>query len=388
VTGSFLGGFVRYLQQRTDCPPEFHVHAGLAALSIALGNRVWCDGWARPIYPNIWVVLIAKSGFGKSVPLDMSESLVRMAGLGSSVLPDSFSQEALYTMLGRQPSAIFYLQEFSAFLGSLQRPYNEGSVPWLTKIFDVPDIDTRVLRKETITLCKPCITILGASSPEWFAESYKASLLGGGFLARFLFCPGDEPGAYVGHPGPRDEGTEIRLADHLRRVTALVGRAELSAVWPTFNAWDRGAREHLRRDCPPEFTGMRSRAGMLVLKSAMLFHASVDPTNLVVTLRDLDQAIDFVERCQQRAERYLSEEVARDRHELYRLRILDILRRARGPIAWSLALTNSHLTAREFSEAIATLEQSEQLVIEYGRGKQRRLALPEHIHNRTNGVEH
>src|SRR5713101_3820032 len=82
-------------------------------------------------------------------------------------------------MLSQQPSGIFYLQEFSAFLSSLQRDYNEGSVPWLTKIFDVPEVDTRVLRRETITLRKPCITILGASSPEWFAESYKASLLSG-----------------------------------------------------------------------------------------------------------------------------------------------------------------------------------------------------------------
>ena len=91
----------------------------------------------------------------------------------------------------------------------------------------------------------------------------------------------------------------------------------------------------------------------------MLFHASVDPTNLVVTLRDLDQAIDFVERSQRRAERYLTEEIAHDRHEFYRLRILDMLRRAGGRITWSLALTNSHLTAREFNEAIAAATSAE-----------------------------
>src|SRR5688572_20949822 len=104
MSETFLHAFVRYLQRPTDCPAEFHVHAGMAALSIALGNRVWCDGWARPIYPNLWMVLIASSGFGKSVPLDMSEAVVRIAGLRASVLPDSFSQEALYAMLGRQPS--------------------------------------------------------------------------------------------------------------------------------------------------------------------------------------------------------------------------------------------------------------------------------------------
>jgi len=388
VIDSFLPDFIEYVKRRTDCPTDFHIHAGMAALSVALGNRVWCDGWARPIYPNLWIVVIAQSGFGKSVPLDMSEALVRKAGLEASVLPDSFSQEALFTMLSRRPSGIFYLQEFSAFLGSLQRDYNEGSVPWLTKIFDVPDTDTRVLRKETITLRKPCITILGASSPEWFAQSYKASLLGGGFLARFLFCPSEDAGAYVGHPGPRDEAVETGLADHLRRVAAIAGRADLSAVWNRFNAWDRAVREHLRRNCPPEFTGMRARAGVLVLKAAMLFHVSTDPSNLVVSIGDLDQAIEYVERSQCRAERYLNDEVARDRHELHRLRIVEIVRRSGGRTPWSRALMNSHLTAREFNEALLTLVQTEQVVVENGRGKQRHLVLPEQIVNHTNGVEH
>ena len=207
-------------------------------------------------------------------------------------------------------------------------------------------------------------------------KSYKASLLSGGFLARFLFCPSDQAGAYVGHPGPRDEGLEKGMADHLQRVGTLAGRADLSAVWHGFNTWDRAAREHLRRDCPPEFTGMRSRAGVLVLKAAMLFHVSADPANLVVSTSDLDQAIEYVERCQLRAEKYLNDEVARDRHEAHRLRLLEILRRAGGRTPWSRALMNSHLTAREFGEAVVTLQQTEQLLVEQGRGKQRDLALP------------
>jgi len=379
----FLGGFVTYLKRRTDCPADFHIHAAMAALAAALGNRVWCDGWARAIYPNLWIVILAPSGFGKSVPLDMSEALVRMAGLGPNILPDSFSQEALYTVLSKTPSAIFYLQEFSAFLGALQKDYNQGLVPWLTKIFDVPDVDTRVLMREVVVLKKPCLTMLGASSPDWFAETYRASLLRGGFLARILFCPSVAAGDYVGHPGPRDAGVEAGLADHLRRVAQLAGRADLSSIWAPFNAWDRAARGRLREDCPPEFTGMRSRAGLLVLKAAMLFHASSDPTNLRVTVRDLDNAINYIERCQDLAETYLSQEVASDRHELNRLRLLEIVRRSGGRIPWSKALMNSHLSARDFGEAVLTLEQSERLVVERGTGKQRHLSVSS-VH--TNGT--
>jgi len=58
----FLGEFIAYLKRRTDCPADFHIHAGMAALAAALGNRVWCDGWARAISPNLWIVILAPSG--------------------------------------------------------------------------------------------------------------------------------------------------------------------------------------------------------------------------------------------------------------------------------------------------------------------------------------
>jgi hypothetical protein len=130
---------------------------------------------------------------------------------------------------------------------------------------------------------------------------------------------------------------------------------------------------------------MRSRAGLLVLKTAMLFRVSADPANLVVTLRDLERAIEYVERCQQRAEKFLNDEVTRDRHEVHRLRILEILRRAGGRLLWSRALMNSHLTAREFNEAVLTLQQTEQVLIEPGPAKQRGLVLATHS-TVSNGV--
>src|SRR5262249_22707391 len=76
---SFLDDFVGYLQTRTDAPSDFHVHAGMVALSTAVGNRVWTHGWTRPVYPNLWAVVIAPSGYGKSAPLDMAERVLRKA---------------------------------------------------------------------------------------------------------------------------------------------------------------------------------------------------------------------------------------------------------------------------------------------------------------------
>lgn len=365
MSRGFVGDFTAYLKTRTDCPPAFHAHAALTALAVTLGNRVWCDGWGRPIYPNLWSVVIAPSGYGKSVPLDMGQSVLQQAGLGYAVLPDSFSQEALYDALKAQPTGIFYLQEFASFMGTLRRDYNSAAEQWLTALFDVPEVDKRLTKGGgTVELRRPCISILGASSPDWFAESFRGSSLRGGFLARFLFCPSREPGEYVGHPGPRDQGIEAGLAGHLQAAAELEGKADFSQVWRAFNDWDRCARERLRKDCPPEFSGMRSRAGLLVLKVAMLLHTSADPQSLTITPRDLDHAIRFVERAQGQAEAYLTDEVAHDRDDADRLRLMDIVRRHEGKVQWGPALKASHMSADKFKRAVDTLVQADRLQVQ------------------------
>jgi len=355
---SFVGEFVAYLKTRTDAPPDFHVHGAMVSLAAALGNRVWCDGWARPIYPNIWAVNIAPSGYGKSTTLDMSQSLLQKAGLGGRVLPGAFSQEALTKRLATESNGVWFHQEFSAFLGTLGRDYNAGAMQWLTEIYDVPEEYPRILMKDTFTLQRPCVSMLGASSPDWFAQAYHESALRGGFLARFIFCPSSTPGAYVGHPGPREEGAEAALSWHLKQVGELRGKANLTPILPAFREWDRVARERLRKDCPPEFAGMRSRAGVLVLKAALLFHVSEDASNLELEARDLRNAIKYVEDVHLKAERYLDEEVAHDKKELQRMRIKDILRRGGGHRTWSDTLKLSKMDRFEFKNATETLMDS------------------------------
>lgn len=352
---SFLADFVAYMRSRSDSPPDFFLNGGLVAIAGALGSGVWCDGWSRPIYPNLWVVNIAPSGFGKSVALDMSESLIERAGLSYRKLPNSFSQEGLVRHIAQHSQGVWFLQEFSAFLAGMERSYNEGSQQWLTETFDVPSEQVRILTSERITLYKPCISILGASSPAWFAATYQESALRGGFLARFIFTPSSMSGEYIGHPGPRDDGKEATLAWHLKQCSELSGRFDLSEIVQDFKEWDFAKREALRKDCPPEFAGMRSRAGLLVLKCAMLFHASSDPESLAVTKRDFNNAVAYVEAAHAKAEKFLTEDVALDRKEEQRLKVREVIRRRNGAADYSDALKSVKMDAREFAQAIDTL---------------------------------
>lgn len=370
--GTFAHDFAAYLKTRTDSPPDFHLYGALTALSVALGNRVTIDAFAfRALRPNLWTVILAPSGYGKSAPLDLAETLLRKAGLGNRSLPTSFSQEALADAIKEVPlGGVFFVQEFSAFLGMLSRDYNAGALQWLTDLYDVPEVYDRVVKTGRIHLEQPCFSILGASSPEWFADSFKQNMLRGGFLARFLFCPSRTPGAYVGLPGPRNERIETPLADHLRMVSELRGPAKMDRIRPDFDRWDSTYRARSRMEGSPEFGGMRSRAGALVLKCAVLFHVSHEPAHLEVCPNDLALAVEFVQISLEAAERFLTDEVAHNQHDASRLRLLEMVRRSStGELGWSAALKNSHLSSREFGDAVRTLEDTEQIRVEKRGGK-------------------
>lgn len=372
---SFLGDFAGYLKTRTDCPPDFHYHAGLIALATALGNRVCCHGWTRPIFPNLWSVVIAPSGYGKSAPLDMCERIVAKANLSDLILPGSFSQEALYGVLKEHPVGTFVLQEFSAFLAMLAKEYNAGCAQFLTEVYDCPESIRRLTYKHgEYLILRPCISVLGASSPSWFADSFKAKDLSGGFLARFMFCPSIEAGPAVGSPGEPDDATETGLAMHLRDVAALgnVAKphlADMSAVEAPFDAWDRAQREKLRKDPDPLFSGMRSRAGVMVRKAAMLFAVSRDARRLVVTKKDLEHAINFVDHSHSLAEKFLTEEVAQDADEADRIKIIDILRRHDGRLPWWELLKLSRMRADKCRRAVDTLVQAGRVEFQKAKGQ-------------------
>lgn len=391
----FIETFRHYLKSRTDAPPDFHIHAAMSALAYAMGSKVWCDGRFRNTYPNIWAIIIAPSGYGKSVPLDAAEALIRKAGLKDGILPGDFSTEALIGQLQKSPTSIFLLPEFSAFVSALQKEYNAGSMSWLTDMYDVPPeyVKARMKNGESqlTTIPMPCISILGASSPAWFNSSFKEGMLSGGFLARFLFCPSTDVGEYVGHPGPRDDGIEATLAEHLQMVSKLSGKFDLSKVKTQFDEWDYNWRKNLRHNCLPEFSGMRSRAGTLVHKASMIWHVSAEPTDLIITEEDMDKAIKYVEWSIGKAEKYLTEEVARDKFEDERMKLIEVIARAGGGMTRAKAMMNGHLSAQQMDRAIETLVQTDRLIVETASSKGKDyLSLPEHVPAKTysNGVAH
>lgn len=362
---SFLGDFRSYLMSRTDAPPDFHIHAGMVTLATALGNRVHTYGWTRDVYANLWAVVIAPSGYGKSTSLDMAEKLLHMAALDERILPGSFSYEALLATLKARPVGTFIIQEFGNFVSTLGRDYNAGSRELLAEIYDAPSTVKRITMKGDSVIKQPCLSILGASSPTWLADSIKGRSVEGGFFERIMFCPSTEVGPMVDDPGPPNTGLEATMADHLRRAATLEGHVDFTDVQKRFSDWQRDQRDRTRKQGEQEFGGMLSRAPLLVKKAAMLLKVSRDPSPpLRVKQRDLDQAVEYVSKSQDKAMVFLRERLAFTPEEGERLKIMDCVRRYGGRVEWSVALKASRLSAYKFKNAIETLRESNRLAVE------------------------
>lgn len=370
----FLSDYVGYLKTRTHAPPIFHLHSALVCLSQAIGTSYSARGYGvRPIYANLYVVEIAESGSGKSVPIDMCERMLRQAGL-DTVLPASWSLEALYDALQSKPVSVFLPQEFAAFLAMANREYNNGATQFLTEMFDVQPEWKRYLRPDregrakSITLTNQYVSLLGASSPDWFVGAFKTTDLTGGFFARFIWSPCSVLGARVEEPGDFDYELEATLAGHLRAVhehglsvkSSDIHRpfvVDYGRVKAAFSRFDIDQERRIHRS-PPEFRGMRSRATLMAKKAAMLFMASRDAGAVSIAPEDADRAFHYVTEAQNLAEEFLTNSVPRNKDDEERIRIRALLTANQGEMRWSDLLKRSHLDGRVFTKAIETMTEA------------------------------
>ena len=292
----FLRSYLDYCTDSTDAPPIFHIGVGLAILGAALGNRVRIPSWARQeIYPNLWLVLIAPSGFmRKSASLRLGKNLLRQA-VPKTILPQDWTPEKLATILQDDAAGVLSISEFTRVLAMLQKDYNLGAKEMLTELYDSPAewvVERQKSKKKVIE--NAAISIMAATTLDWLEERVENKDLRGGFLARFLFLPATKRGKRVTKRPGITHTVALKLKDHLVTVAELEGQADTSEVWDGFSDWlDKYERLAESGGMAPELKGMYSRTGTTTLKLALIMQASLRP-QIEITQEAMDRAIAFI----------------------------------------------------------------------------------------------
>ena len=189
--GSFLYHFIEYCNKVTDAPDIFAFAAGLTAISSILQKNVFMKWTGGKLYPNMYILMIMKSGGRKSTVLRVLKQILEHFDTedGSLIYPSDITPEAFYMIAQNRPYGTFFHGEFGGWLKSLERSYNKGFKEFLTDVYD--GFSQKKLIKgpngtgQLYRIDEPAINILSASTIAWISENIKEADRQSGFMQRF-----------------------------------------------------------------------------------------------------------------------------------------------------------------------------------------------------------
>jgi hypothetical protein len=231
-----------------------------------------------------------------------------------------------------KPHGLITYPEFGGFLANCEKQYMQGTKETLTELYDTPPSFSRELRSGSIYVERPCISILGASTLEWFERQLTEADKWSGFLQRFLFST-IETRTKVSLPvcPPLDPILQNSVVKRMADISSLSGARVLSPeATVMYNEWlddngimlDRAPNEQL-------IGSYVQRIEINALKIASLIEASWgDLTE--ISPGAMYHAIGISEYYKRNAFYLLNEGLSFSRVDKLKKRILDFLRKNGG----------------------------------------------------------
>lgn len=341
----------------SEPPTVFHFGCSLTLLGAALKRSVFFDKGYYKVYPNVATVLIAPTGkCRKTSATNVALGLAREVGV--NVLSERVTPEALVTALGGQENAtgLLYAPELAVFLG--RQKYLEGMVPLLTSLFDAPDTwSSTTIARGKLKLANVALSLLGASTLEWFIEALPHAAFTGGFMARLLFIVQEETPRKFALPKRPEGHLWEKLREDLLELVGVKGEVVLDS---SAHAWyEEWYSDHHKRELTDEKSaGYHERKPDHLLRLAFLLRLA-SAQSLQVMVQDFELALSMLDWMESSLPRVFTSVAATSTGATHQ-RILRLLENAGGKMNHSVLLRrNQHImNAREFSIAIDTLKQS------------------------------
>lgn len=261
-----------------ETPKQWIYWSGLATISAVVSPNITIHKGAYKLRPNLYVLLIGRSGLGKGFGPSVSKKLVQMVD-NTRVISGRGSIEGIIKELalvkakenGSIPfkDARGYLCS-GEFASSLYEAKHALTI--LTDLYDAhynPEWVNTLKNSPIETLRFPCLTLLSGANQDMFDLTVDKSHLGGGFVGRTLLINADKrfrsnSMIYADGEEP-DEVNYDRLVCHLKDLSKLSGSMKWSnEAKKVYNDWFYPYRENDTEDK----TGTYDRLNDHVIKVA------------------------------------------------------------------------------------------------------------------------
>ena len=361
----FLSTYTSYAGELTEASPDYHIFVGLATIGSVIGNKVWFPFGSRPIACNTWLILLGESSIDfKSTAFQIAVELLRKLGTQTKqrfVYPEEFSYEALVSSIAKKPDGTLFADEFSTFMATLNRKYNQGAKGLLSTLFQYRGEYERELRGKTFTIKDPAPSLWCVSNYDWFINNLEREDVSGGLIYRFLMIPSVRQGRELPLPPPPDPIKRSLLLNHLFQFSQIKGIGYMKeAAKALHDEWYRKIK--IKAGKGP-FAPFAVRLQSYLIKFAMLLEINATMT-LKISVSSMRGAIGLIDWLYKRMEQIQSDEIVFTPGEKDVLSVKKAIRRHPDQEPTRAELSRlTHLGKWHLDRAIETLLDRKQLTV-------------------------
>ena len=314
----WIESFLEYTDQKGS-PRVFRKWAAITAVGGALERRVLMENDLGEVYPNLYVMLVAPPGVGKSQAIDPVRELWRSVNPGDpnralKVSGDDMTKAGLLDEFENSPkkfaqrspermdeyrSILIAAGEFSTLLSQM----DQGFMASLTKLWDGPPEfkESKRSRGKTEIIVGPVVTLLAGAQPGTLVATLPPTAWDQGFMARFILIYSEvmPDVRRIASKSIVDKNAERHMA-HLRdglsadmtRLTELAGVMEFTPEAEVL------IEEHNLAGIRPipshtKLQHYNRRRRQILLKLCLISSASYG-NSLRMTVRDIQRAVQWM----------------------------------------------------------------------------------------------
>src|SRR5271163_2654267 len=181
--------------EESESPARFQYWSAMAAISAIVKKNVWMQRHFYKLYPNIYVILVGKSGLRKGNPVTLSRRLVERVN-DTRIIAGRNSIQSIIKEIGKAKSieGRGVMKDASCFIvsGEMDSFFikDPDAMTVLTDLYDThahePEWKNTTKTQGTDVLKNPCITLLGGTNEDHFKSAIAQKDVKGGFIARTL----------------------------------------------------------------------------------------------------------------------------------------------------------------------------------------------------------
>lgn len=288
-------------------PARLRRWAAISLIGATLERKVWIRTLGREVFPNLYTLLIAPPGVGKSLPLGEIETLFQ--GLeGPYMAPSSVSASALIDALAEAKRKILrpaatppYLEFHSIYavsseLSVLFPEYSVEMMSYLTDLYDCRETPFRQRRRTkdlNIKIPHPQVNLLGATTPSQLGRFLPEGAWDQGFMSRVIMIFAADmirPKLFF-EPPDNTKANENLLFD-LRRISELIGKMEWEEeAMVAMEYWHQAGGPPIPDH--PKLVHYTTRRTIHLLKLSMISAVS-RRSDMLIKLEDLQRAQDWL----------------------------------------------------------------------------------------------